>query len=128
MFKLLLEQSGASVYGGSQSQTLFVLHLPCPLQWFGHIPYEYFINTIKKINSEVDIYFINLYYCDTNDEYKNIKMENYININFYDYIDYNKQYNEDMFYRIIEYDWKPIYYIIRKELNEEDKKNFQFYN
>jgi len=91
---------------------------------------KYFIEKIKQKNNKVEIYFINLYYFEDDiieDEYKKIKLENYTNINFYTYIETTKKYNNEIFYRIMEYDWKPIYYYIRQNLSREERELFHFY-
>ena len=73
-----------------------------------------FINIIKKINSNLIVYFINVDYDENisqNIVYENI--ENYIYINFHS-INENKNYNEDLYYRILEYNWDFVFDLIEK--------------
>jgi hypothetical protein len=82
---------------------------------------RYFIELIKKHNPLLEFYFINIY-CE--DSYEiDTTIENCYYINFLDYLD-KKIYNEDLFYRVMEYDWKQVYNIIYNLLNEKEKKTF----
>jgi hypothetical protein len=84
-----------------------------------------FINIIKKINTNLNFKFIHLFYDEKN--INNFKHENYIYINFYNYIDNTKTYNEDLFFKTIEFDWKVVYNIIYENLSTNDKNNFVYY-
>lgn len=68
-----------------------------------------FINNVKKINSKCEVHFIHLNYDDKNTplEYEKY-IKNYYYINFYNYIDYNKQYSTDLFYKTQEFNWEMI--------------------
>ena len=56
----------------------------------------------------------------------NIKYDNFIVINFYNYCNYNInntiKYDNDPFNRVLQYNWKEIYNILEKYMNESDKK------
>ena len=77
------------------------------------------------MNSKLDIKYINLIY----DENSNMEVDNnnFILINFYNYIDKNKKYSDDLFFRIIEYNWKVIYDKINFKLNNNEKIDFNYY-
>jgi hypothetical protein len=95
---------------------------------YGNDDYELiikFINKIKAMNSKLDIKYINLIY----DENSNMEVDNnnFILINFYNYIDKNKKYSDDLFFRIIEYNWKIIYDKINFKLNNNEKIDFNYY-
>lgn len=82
-----------------------------------------FISIIKKINPNLKFTFIHLFYDDT---FTNeLEYDNYISINFYNYIDLTKTYHEDLFYKTIEFNWKIVYDRIYKLL--DDKNNFIYY-
>jgi hypothetical protein len=82
-----------------------------------------FINNIKKINNNLEVYFINLYFDENNKKlYDDIK--NYYYINFYDNIDFNKIYSEDLFYKTMEFNWIPIFEIINNNLSNSEKITF----
>jgi hypothetical protein len=82
-----------------------------------------FINIIKKINPNLNFTFLHLFYSDTfTNEFE---YDNYISINFYNYIDLTKTYHEDLFYKTIEFNWKIVYDRIYKLL--DDKNNFIYY-
>jgi hypothetical protein len=55
-----------------------------------------------------------------------IKYDNFIVINFYDFIDKKIKYDNDPFNRVLQYNWKEIYNILEKYMNENDKKNLHF--
>jgi hypothetical protein len=50
-----------------------------------------------------------------------------IYINFLDYLDKDITYDNDLFYRVMQYDWKCVYNIIYNLLDSKEKKHF-FYN
>lgn len=79
---------------------------------------EKFINEVNKINKELIVYFINVYYDDKcNCLYE---IDNYYPINFFNYIDYNKKYNDDPFYKTLEFNWDYIFDIIKNNLSESN--------
>ena len=85
---------------------------------------KYFMELIKKHNEKLKVYFINVY---CNDTYKIDKsIENCYYVNFLDYIDNNITYHSDLFYRLLQYNWKPVYDIIYSLLNDKEKQNFNF--
>jgi len=82
-----------------------------------------FINNVKKINNNLEVYFINLYF-DENNKKLHDDINNYYYINFYDTIDYNKKYSEDLFYKTMEFNWLPIFEIINNNLSISEKITF----
>jgi hypothetical protein len=70
--------------------------------------------------------FINVIY-DPNNTIPEYFSENYVLINFNNYIDKNKIYSQDLFYKIIEFDWKIIYNLIKLNLPDKYKNNFKYY-
>jgi hypothetical protein len=100
-----------------------------------------FIKNINNINPLLKIYFIHLDYnnYENNDDYsykldyhyekkENILKINYNYINFYDYVNLDKKYSENLFYKTIEFDWNIVYQYIKSIMNEREKKDFIFYN
>jgi hypothetical protein len=81
-----------------------------------------FINKIKKINSKLEIYFINVIYDEINN-INEIFHNNYILINFNNYIDKSKTYSNDFFFKLIDFDWTIIYKIIYDKLSEIERNN-----
>jgi hypothetical protein len=83
-----------------------------------------FINKILIINPNLKIFFIIIDYnekhCDYNDK-------NYIYVNFYNH-NKNIQYDNDLFYKTIQYDWKVVYDIIFNNLNSSEKENFKYFH
>jgi len=77
------------------------------------------------MNQNLEVIYINLIY----DENLNIEIDNnnFILINFFKYIDINREYSNDSFFRTIEYDWKIIYNKIKYKLNDNEKINFNYY-
>jgi len=84
-----------------------------------------FINKIKNINPNLELFYINLIYDENFNE--EIDNNNIILINFYNYIDKNKKYSDDSFYRTIEYNWEIIYDKIKSKLNNYEKIDFNYY-
>lgn len=82
-----------------------------------------FINNVKKINNNLEVYYINLYF-DENNKKLNSDIKNYYYINFYDTIDLNKIYSEDLFYKTMEFNWIPIFEIINNNLDNSEKITF----
>ena len=79
-----------------------------------------FINTVKIINNNLEIIFINLFF-DNNSINLNYDIKNYYYINFYNDIDYNKTYSEDLFYKTLEFNWFSVYEIINNNLDNNEK-------
>jgi len=71
-----------------------------------------FINKIKELNPNLEIYFVNADYDENlkeNIHYQDIN--NYIYINFF-HINKEQSKNEDIYFRILEYNWDFIFNII----------------
>lgn len=66
-----------------------------------------FFNIIKEINPNLEIFFINIVY-DPYDKIVEVFDKNYTLINFNNYIDKSKHYSDDLFYKIMEFDWSII--------------------
>jgi hypothetical protein len=91
-----------------------------------------FYQFVKNLNPYLTIYFIHLDY--SNDEninhtiYDNINFENYFYFNFANYITDDIVYNNDLFFRTLQYDWKTLYEVVIKELlTEDEKKKYIFF-
>jgi hypothetical protein len=82
-----------------------------------------FINNVKKINNNLKVYYINLYF-DENNKKLNNDIKNYYYINFYNTIDLNKIYSEDLFHKTMEFNWIPIFEIINNNLDKAEKITF----
>lgn len=85
---------------------------------------ELFYENIQKKNPKLIFYYIMLVYSENPIAF-NIKYDNFIVINFYDFIDKKIKYDNDPFNRVLQYNWKEIYNILEKNMNENDKKNLQ---
>ena len=79
-----------------------------------------FCNIIKNLNSNLFFRFVNVIY-NENKIYVDIKVNNYLLINFNDINDKNIKYNEDLFYRTLQFNWLKIFEII----NINYKKMFE---
>lgn len=99
-----------------------------------------FIEIIKELNSNLKVYFINIYEYDystnklsvnslENDNksiYNKINnLDNFIEINYNFYIDKNRIYPKDSFYRLKDYDWSIVYKSIYKKLEYKNEKEEQ---
>ena len=82
-----------------------------------------FINNVKNINNNLEVYFINLYF-DENNKKLHDDIKNYYYINFYDTIDFNKIYSKDLFHKTMEFNWLPIFEIINNNLDNCEKITF----
>jgi len=74
-----------------------------------------FFHIIKYLKSDIKVYFINVYYDNNNINYNyNIINNNcfFKPINFYLFEEKNKTYNEDDYYKTLEYKWEDIFKII----------------
>jgi len=67
-----------------------------------------FMNKIKNINPNLNFFFINVNYDEKNIEI-NYDIKNYIYINFYNINDKNIQYNDDLYFKTIQFNWKVIF-------------------
>lgn len=90
--------------------------------------YQYIID----LNPYLTVYFIHLDYSDDNYNsqviYDNINFENYFYFNFANYISDDIIYNDDLFFKTLQYDWKTLYEDVIKELlNEDEKKEYIFF-
>jgi hypothetical protein len=81
------------------------------------------IEKILLINPSLKIFFIVV---DYNEIDQNI-YRNYIYINFYEN-NKNIDYNIDLYYRTLEYNWKSVYNVIFNNLDIKEKENFIYYN
>ena len=87
---------------------------------------KYFIKLITDNNPMLDVYFINVY-CDKSYEIDS-SIEKCYYINFFNYLNKNKIYDNDLFYRVIQYDWIQVYNIIYNLLNDKEKEIFIYYD
>ena len=74
-----------------------------------------FFHIIKYLNVNLKMYFINVYYDKINNDYNYTIINNncfFIPINFYLFEEKDKIYNEDDYYRTLEYNWDNIFKII----------------
>lgn len=82
-----------------------------------------FIKNVNIINPLLKVYFIHLDYNNYNDKYgytldyqiekkEDLLKINYNYINFYEYIDINKVYDENLFYKTIQFNWYIVYQYI----------------
>ena len=55
-------------------------------------------------------------------------IENCFYINFLDYLDKDITYNNDLFYKVMQYDWKQVYNVIYNLLDDKEKEDFHLYN
>jgi len=83
---------------------------------------ELFYENIQNKNPNLIFYYIMLVYSENPIQF-NIKYDNFIVINFYDFIDKKMKYDNDPFNRVLQYNWEEIYNILEKYMNENDKKN-----
>jgi hypothetical protein len=91
---------------------------------------ELFFRIVQKINPNLEIHFIHLIY-DENNKLKNgvnLYDNNYYIINFYNYVNKYNEYNEDPFFKVLEFNWKPVYHTIYNKLNDNEKEKFIYYN
>jgi hypothetical protein len=91
-----------------------------------------FYQFVISLNPYLIVYFIHLDYSDDNhmneNIYDNINFENYFYFNFANYISDDIIYNDDLFFKTLQYDWKTLYEDIIKELlNEDEKKEYIFF-
>jgi hypothetical protein len=91
-----------------------------------------FYQYVMDLNPYLTVYFIHLDYSDNNyniqDIYANINFENYLYFNFANYISDDIIYNDDLFFKTLQYDWKSLYEDVLKELfNEDEKKENIFF-
>lgn len=92
------------------------------------IEVKYFIESIKNVYPNLLFYYINVDYNENgNDINKDIININYYYINFYNYIDNNIKYDNDSFFKTIQFDWKIIYDLIYDKLDDKYRENFIFY-
>jgi hypothetical protein len=82
-----------------------------------------FIDAIYVINPLLKVYFIIV---DYNENNENINHKNIIYINFYNYKE-NIEYDNDLFYRTMQYNWRAVYNVIYDNLSLTEKENFKYY-
>ena len=74
-----------------------------------------FFHIIKYLNVNIKVHFINVYYNKINNDYNYTIINNncfFVPINFYLFEEKDKIYNEDDYYRTLEYNWDNIFKII----------------
>lgn len=86
-----------------------------------------FINIIKTINPLCDFFIINLIYDMENKEIITDIPNLYV-INFYHFLDSNVCYNDDLYYRTIQLNWRIVYNLIYNNLDDSDKNKISFSN
>ena len=79
-----------------------------------------FINIIQRINPNLKIYYITLLYNDLSNDVKQNSGD--LTINFYNYINANFNYSEDLFFKTLEFDWNTVFNKINTFLDEDEKK------
>jgi hypothetical protein len=89
---------------------------------------EIFINTVQELNPNLEVHFIHLVYDDSNKiyNYENLINKNYYLLNFHNYVNKYIEYSEDPFYKIMQFNWRPVYMIIYNKLNNEEKERFNY--
>ncbi len=78
-----------------------------------------FIEIIKNMNPNLKFHYININYIN------NLNISNYHNFQFN--INDKKIYSDDIFYKILEYNWKELYDYIYNLLDDNEKDNFHYY-
>lgn len=83
----------------------------------------FLIDTILKINPKLELYFINIINCENNFNYTNLKNNKYfILINLYN----NLNNIDDLFFKILKSNWKPVYKFIISNLSEDEQKELTY--
>jgi len=89
-----------------------------------------FTSIIKKLNPSCDFYIINIIYNDSNNNLKNNTLNPIISnvhvINFYDYLDKDIIYNSDLYYRMMQFNWRVVYDFINEHLPEKYRGEISF--
>ena len=86
-----------------------------------------FIEKIKELNPNLKFTFVHLIYDENITDYIRTNDNKYICINLYYHIDKNKIYSEDLYFKMIEMDWKFIYDKIYEIVDIKYKESFIFY-
>ena len=76
-----------------------------------------FMNKINELNPNLRAYFINVDYNDKLIEKEineNVNENNYYYINFYKFLDIHKKYDEDLYFKTIEFNWTVVFDLIKK--------------
>jgi hypothetical protein len=71
----------------------------------------YFIDTIHKINPNLQIFFINVNFDENNLEI-DYNIKNYHYINFYKYLDKDIQYESELYYKTFQFNWNHLFTFI----------------
>ncbi len=87
--------------------------------------FQEFIRIVKEINPLCEFYIINLIY-DENNTMQNDDIPNLYIINFYYFLEKNIIYNDDLYFRTIQFNWKIVYNLILNHLNENEKNTICF--
>ena len=89
--------------------------------------FEEFIKVVKKINPLCNLYIIYLYYDDTKNNIEpNYEIPNLYLINFYNYLEKDIIYDNDLYFRTIQFNWEVVYNLILNHLNENEKETISF--
>ena len=86
-----------------------------------------FIEKIKELNPILKFTLVHLIYDENMTDYICTDDNKYIFINLYYHIDKNKIYSEDLYFKMIEMDWKFIYDKIYEMVDIKYKESFVFY-
>lgn len=97
---------------------------------FGHentCQFQEFIRIIREINPLCEFYIINLIYDETNIEYNHNILNLYI-VNFYYFLEKDVIYNDDLYYRTIQFNWKIVYDLVFNHLDKNEKDTISYYS
>jgi hypothetical protein len=89
-----------------------------------------FLNNIQRINENLKVIYIQVDYNELSNPIVKIHNDKYhiYYLNFYSYIDNNITYNNDLFYKTLQFSWKEVYNIIFDNLEESYKRDFIYCN
>jgi len=92
--------------------------------------YLEFIKCIKNINPLCNFYIINILYDECNNInnslYESLNIYNIYIINFYNYLEMNVVYDHDLYYRMMQFNWKIVYELIYNHLFEGDRNQITY--
>ena len=76
-----------------------------------------FMNEVNKINPNLNMYFINVNYDEHNNipEMKSYVSNNYHYINFFNYINYDIQYDNDLYFKTLQFNWNIVFNFINEK-------------
>lgn len=100
------------------------------------VQYLEFIKCIKTINPLCNFYIINLMYDDNigigigigdnSNIYESLNIFNMYIINFYNYLERDVVYDDDLYFRMMQFNWKIVYELIYNHLFEGDKNQITY--